>query len=315
MQWVFVFLAFLLIVVVIFPEYLTQRMLWWFLAGSLVIVVFEVLDELNYIGKIKLKLSPAFRLISHLTAWIIAIYLWGIQIPEFIIWQNIIEVPQRSFVLFFSFWSVLCINAINWFDWVYAQASWVSSIGFLTIFLLIKFVVLKHYTNISLDKGDVLLFVQNMSFVLFTLSLLATIVEYKPLALLRDVWTMFFGFGIAYFSVVGWVKIWTLLVVLSLVIFDALRVGIHRKLVLKKSMMKWDYRHLHYRLLRLGRNKWEVRSFVWIFSLVMMTLMLLQWTNRTNKIIIFSVMFILFFGINAYLFWKKKLPCGFEENK
>ncbi|MEI6118016.1 MAG: hypothetical protein WCP92_01860 [bacterium] len=88
--------------------------------------------------------------------------------------------------------SILCINAINRFDGIYAQASGVSSIGFLTIFLLIQFVVFKHYTNFTEVNMNTLMFVKNISFVLFCISLVATVVEYKPLGLVRDVGIMFF---------------------------------------------------------------------------------------------------------------------------
>jgi hypothetical protein len=43
--------------------------------------------------------------------------------------------------------------------------------------------------------------IQNISFVLFALSLISTIVEFKPLALVRDVGIMFYGFALAYLSV------------------------------------------------------------------------------------------------------------------
>gem|GEM_PF-2288236 len=43
-------------------------------------------------------------------------------------------------------------------------------------------------------------------------------------------------------------------------------------------------------------------------SLVMTILMIVQGTNSINKWIIFSMMAIIFFVINIYLFWIKKLP-------
>jgi len=79
--------------------------------------------------------------------------------------------------------------------------------------------------------------------------------------------------------------------------------------------MKGDYTHIHFRLLGLGRSRGEVRAFIWIFSLVMMILMLMQGANRMNKVIIFLMMATLFFGINTYLFLYKKLPCGLLEKK
>jgi hypothetical protein len=82
--------------------------------------------------------------------------------------------------------------------------------------------------------------------------------------------------------------------------------------VMKKSPMKKDYTHLHYRLLALGRNRWEIRRFVRWWSIFFMVIMLLQDTNRMSKIIIFLLMAIIFFGVNIYLFWVKKLPMEYK---
>lgn len=43
--------------------------------------------------------------------------------------------------------------------------------------------------------------------------------------------------------------------------------------------------------------------------------MLMQGTNRMNKLIIFAIMALLFFWINVYLFLVKKLPCWREDKK
>jgi hypothetical protein len=47
----------------------------------------------------------------------------------------------------------------------------------------------------------------------------------------------------------------------------------------------------------------------------MMVLMLMQEANRLNKLIIFVLMAVLFFGVNTYLFLYKKLPCGLPQKK
>lgn len=87
----------------------------------------------------------------------------------------------------------------------------------------------------SFPNLEVLIFVQNMAFILFVISLLYAIIEYKPLGLVRDVGIMFFGFAIAYLSVLGGAKIGTILVALSLPLFDAIWVGLYRIFVLKKN--------------------------------------------------------------------------------
>lgn len=313
---IFVYIGFFAIVWILFPDYFSSNLLRWLLAGSLPIIILETLEEFSYIWKIKFKIHPIIRLLIHVLWWILAVYIWWIGIgQELLIWTRKRIIPQYIFVIFFVARSILCINAINRFDGIYAQASWVSAVWFLTIFLLIKFIVLTHYTVFKWDSLEILTITQNLAFILFAISLISTFVEYKPLGLLRDIGIMFFGFSIAYLSVVWWAKIWTLLVALSLVIFDAIWVWFYRIFVIKKNPLKGDYTHLHHRLLWLWRNRKEARASVWIRSFIMMILMLLQWTDRLNKVVIFLIMAFLFFGINYYLFIVKKLPCWLNLNK
>ncbi len=314
-QGVFVYLGFFITVAILFPHYLHNNLFWGLLFGSLPIVIFELLEELNYIGKIKFKIPPSLRLVGHLAGALLAVWIGAIWPQEIILNGNVFVIPQWLLALGFVGRSILCINAINRFDGIYAQASGVSSIGFLTIFLLIQFVVFKHYTNFTEVNMNTLMFVKNISFVLFCISLVATVVEYKPLGLVRDVGIMFFWFSLAYLSVVGWAKIGTLIVALSLVIFDAVWVWLWRIFVMKKSPLKGDYTHLHHRLLGLGRTRKEVRGFVWIRSIIMMIFILIQWTDRLNKIVIFTVMALVFFGVNWYIFLVKKIPCGLDLKK
>jgi len=314
-QWIFVYVGFFIAVALLFPQYLHNNLFWGLFFGSLPIVIFELFEELNYIGKIRFKVPPSLRLVGHIIGALLAVRIGSFGPQEIIINGHIRAIHQWILAWWFVVWSILCINAINRFDGIYGQASGVSSIGFLTIFLLIQFVVFKHYTNFTEANMQTLLFVKNISFVLFCISLVSTVVEYKPLGLMRDVGIMFFGFSLAYLSVVGWAKVGTLIVALSLVIFDAIWVWIWRMFIMKKSPLTGDYTHLHHRLLGLGRNRKEVRAFVWIWSLIMMMLILIQWTDRTNKFIIFTLMALVFFGINYYLFVVKKLPCGLAMKK
>jgi len=315
MQGIFVYIGFFVSVAVLFPQYLHNNLFWGLILGSLPIVIFELFEELHYIGKIRFKIAPAWRLIGHIAWALLAVYIGSFGPQEIIINGQVRIMPQRLLALWFVGWSILCINAINRFDGIYGQASGVSSIWFLTIFLLIQFVVFTHYTNFTEANMQTLMFVKNISFVLFCISLVATIVEYKPLGLVRDIGIMFFGFSLAYLSVVGWAKIGTLIVALSLVIFDAIWVWLWRIFIVKKNPLKGDYTHLHHRLLWLGWTRKEVRWFVWIWSIIMMIFILIQWTDRTNKIVIFTVMALVFFGINWYLFIVKKLPCGLNIKK
>lgn len=314
LQGIFAYLGFWIIFLILFPQHLSSPLFLGLSLGVLPIFLVELIEELSYMGKLNIKIHPAFRLVIHIISSLLAVWIsWIGTGNEFIFWWTVYTLPLRWFMLFFVLWSIFCINAINRIDGIYWQASWVSGIGFLTIFLLIKFVVLRWYTEFH--NLEALIFIQDAAIVMGIISWVYTVIEYKPLGLVRDVGIMFFGFALAYLSIVGGAKIGTLIVALSLVIFDAIWVGLYRIFIMKKSPMKWDFTHLHHRLLGLGRTRGEIRAFVWIWSLVMMTLMLLQGTDRTNKIIIFVMMAGIFFWVNSYLFLVKKLPCGLKMKK
>ena len=217
-----------------------------------------------------------------------------------------------------------CLPSLLWFGRCFVSMRSTDLMGFMlkeaeflrldfSRFLLIKFVVFPSYEQFN--NLEALIFVQNLSFFLFLISLIYTVIEYKPLGLVRDVGIMFFGFAIAYLSVAGGAKIGTLVVALSLAIFDAIWVGLWRIFIVKKNPLNGDYTHFHHRLLGLGFTRGETRAFIWIWSFMMMVLMLLQGANRLHKIIIFVMMACLFFGLNAYLFLYKKMPCGLQVKK
>jgi UDP-N-acetylmuramyl pentapeptide phosphotransferase/UDP-N-acetylglucosamine-1-phosphate transferase len=64
--------------------------------------------------------------------------------------------------------------------------------------------------------------------ILMMASLVYTVVEYKPYGLLRDVGSWFYGFSLAYLALLGGAKIGTVLVVLSLPLFDFIWVIVSR---------------------------------------------------------------------------------------
>ena len=313
MQWIVVYLIFLIVISIFFPEMWTNRLVLGFLAWGTLIVIVEIITELEYIWKIRFKIPARARFLVHLIAACLALRISGVENFEFVLWNNAIIIPQRILYILFAIWSAFVTNAVNWIDWINAQWNGILTIWFFTIFGLIQWVVFPSYTEYT--NYDTLVLVQQLSLILAIISLVYTVIEFKPRALIRDIGTMFLAFGLAYLSVLWGAKIWTLIVALSLVIFDAIWIIFYRIFILKRSPMQWDYRHMHHRLLRLWRTRWEVRAFVRIRSIIMMVLMLMQWTNRWHKIIIFLIMAALFFGINVYLFLIKKLPCWREDKK
>jgi UDP-GlcNAc:undecaprenyl-phosphate GlcNAc-1-phosphate transferase len=236
-------------------------------------------------------------------------------LKEFLIQDIVYHIPYRIWFGFSLFRFLIFMNAINRFDGVYGLASGVSTIGYLTVIILIQRVVIPNYPYIKPEDALLLETITNLSRILFIISFTYTVIEFKPLGLIRDAGTLFYGFTLAYLALLGGAKVWTFGVVFSLVIFDAIRVSINRIFVQKKSPFKGDYTHLHHRLLANGRTRGEIRAFVWIRTSFLMILMILQSVDRISKIIIFLCMALIFFWVHIYLFRIKKLPNEFKMRK
>lgn len=58
----------------------------------------------------------------------------------------------------------------------------------------------------------------------------------------------------------------------------------------------------------LGWTRSEIRVVVWVYTIFMTVLMLLFYNNTIGKIIVFSMVFVIFFATHVYLYRYKKLP-------
>ncbi len=316
MQGIFLILGFFITTGLFFPSYYQNKAFIGLFAWGVFILIFSLIDTaLEASGRkwIKAKYRLAFQVI----AWLIAFGIWGLSISEFMVNWNITRaIPWFLTLILTILWFVWFMNAINRIDWVNGLASGTSTVWFITVYFLLQHVVIPHYAHIiSPEHLATLVMTTNIAFLLALWWLLYTTIEYKPIGLLRDIWIVFYGYALAYLSLMWWAKIGTLLVVLSLPIFDAIWVFVNRIFIMKKNPMKKDYSHLHYRLMALGRNRSEVRRFVRWWSLFFMIIMLLQDTNRISKVIIFLLMATIFFGVNIYLFWVKKLPMEYKISR
>lgn len=316
LQGVFVYIGLIVVLAIVFPSLLTHKETWSFVLGAGCLCVLAVVDE--YMSMCAAQKNNSRWLKDVLPGWLRLalqlIIIIAVIRHSWVYDMSIVrngqdrQIPELLGIVMATIWIVIFINSINRFDGIHGQSSWLSAIGFVTIFILVQRVVLPYYADITADKLVMLSNVKVLSLILAVSAVIYTIVEIKPYGLLRDAGVLIYGFGLGYLSLLGWAKIGTMLVALSLPLFDAMRVLVHRLCVMKKNPMKGDYTHLYYRLFNLGRSKAEARSFTRVWSLTMMVLILIQGVNRTNKIIIFSMMALLFFGINIYLFRYKKYP-------
>lgn len=316
--WLVAFLIPLAIVLLMRPEDILawSGPFFWLRVWLFAIVVVTAIDELWRIVSPKLRVWPIPRLLVQLSAIGFAAVVSGVWISEFQ-WINgtIIEFwPLTSFLLT-VWWFLLFINAINWFDGIYGLATGMSSIWFLTIAALLSLVVIPAFPDISQTMLTLLQDVSWYAMVFFIVTALGTIIEFRPWWLMRDVWTMGFWFVLAYLALLWWAKIWTIIVVLMFPLFDAVWVIIDRVHRRRKNPLYGDFTHLHYRLMALGRNRNEVRVFIWWLSLFFVVLMLLQGVDRVWKLIIFVMVACIFFWVNWYLYRKKWLEAEYDRKK
>ena len=305
LMWIFLILATILSIIVLLPTYWKFKEIQALFAGAIFLGIIAIIDDIKW-------LSPKIRFLVQILVAIIWILGWAIITHINFFWQ-IINIPFWLGFIFSLAWFILIINSFNWFDGINWMWAWIATIGFFTIALLIKFVIFKYY-HISAEEYKHLIFLLNLSLIMTWVSFVFTIVEFKPWGLLRDVGIMFLGYVLAYLSLFTGAKVWVLLVVLSLVIFDAIWVIINR-LKNKKNPMIGDYTHFHHRLMRHWWKREEIRAFVRIWAIFFMVLMILQGTNTFNKAIIFMMIFIIFFGTHIYLYWIKKIPHWMGERK
>ena len=300
---VFLILAVLVSIIVLLPSYWNYKEIQFLFIWAIFLAIIAVVDDIYWI-------KAKYRFLVQIIVAIIWILWWAVITHFNFLWW-IVEVPYWLWVIFSIIWFVLIINAFNWFDWINWMWAGLATIWFFTIALVIKFIIFPYY-HIWWEEQLHLIFLLNLSLILTWVSLVFTIVEIKPFGLLRDVGIMFLGYVLAYLSLFTWAKIWILLVVLSLVIFDAVWVIINR-LKNWKNPMKWDYTHFHHRLMKHWWEREEIRAFVWIWSLFFMVIMILQWTNTIHKAIILFMVALIFFWTHIYLYWIKKIPQGLGE--
>jgi len=298
LMWIFLILATILSILIFLPNYWKYREIQSLFIWAIFLWIIAVIDDIRW-------LSPKIRFLIQIIVSVIWI-LWGAIITHFNFFGKIISLPYLLWIMFSIIWFILIINSLNWFDGINWMWAGIASIWFFTISLLIKFVIFKHY-NVSEIEYKYLVFLLNLSLIMSWVSFVFSIIEIKPFWLLRDVWIMFLWYVLAYLSLFTGAKIWILLVVLSLVIFDAIWVIINR-IKNKQNPMTWDYTHFHHRLMKHGWSRTEIRTFVWVWSMFFMIIMILQWINTLNKIIIFFMLFVIFFWVHIYLYWIKKLP-------
>jgi len=268
-------------------------LLWWFWAITTIV---SFIDDL-------LKVSPRVRLIMQIliwaVIWITSIKIWYVSnifggvldLETYFI--QIFHLQVYLIPLFFTiFWYVFIFNALNWSDGIQGNASGLSLISFIIIFLLWA---LLFYSD------DYEGWVRNAEFIMWiTAILIGTLIpfwyfDFKEKILMWDSGTMFLWFMLASIAIISGGKVATVLVVFGIYSVDAVYV-ILRRLLKWKNPMKWDFTHLHHRLLDLGVTKNQV--LLMTYSLSFLFGISALFLDRIGKIIVFMIIVVVVIFMN-----------------
>lgn len=310
-QGVFILIAMLLTSILV-PSVWTTAVGQALMVGTIILWGFALVNDVIDRYTDMQWLSPMFRLAVQI------VVISGIVLYSGV-WEGLtiahVQLPIVIGVWFAVVWILWFMNAMNWFDGVYGFAGGNAAIGYLTMIILIQYVILPEYQFVSSEALLGLQMVSQISIIMLIISIVFTVMEYKPWWLVRDIGVIIYGFTLGYMALIGGAKIGMVMAVLSPMILDSIWVVIHRMVRMRKSPVHGDYTHLHHRLLTLWWTRSEIRIVVWSWSLIMMVLMLLQWTNSLNKVVIFGMFAVAFFATHIYLYWYKKLPYEFKKEK
>ena len=305
-MWIVFFISFF-IISFFFVEYnykLWLIWLFWFLITSISFID----DMLNVNPKVRLL----FQIIIWAVIWITSIKIWyisnifwwiiSLETHSFMILSHIIYTIPLIFTII---WYVFIFNALNWTDGIQWNTSWLSFISFLIIFFL--WIILFNNDNYEW-------WIENAKFIMWISSILVWIIipfwrfDFNEKILMWDSWTMFLWFMLATLAIIAWWKIATVLVVFWIYSVDAIYVIIKR-LLNKKSPFKWDFSHLHHRLLKLWLTKNQVLNLIYSISFFFWLTAL--FLDKTWKIIVFWIIIIVVIFthkiVEIWIKWKKKL--------
>jgi UDP-GlcNAc:undecaprenyl-phosphate GlcNAc-1-phosphate transferase len=122
--------------------------------------------------------------------------------------------------------------------------------------------------------------------------------DFKEKILMWDSGTMFLGFMLATLAIIAGWKIATALIVFWIYSVDAVYVIIMR-LLNKKNPLKWDFTHLHHRLLNIWLRKNQV--LLAIYSLSFFFWLTALFLDKTGKIIVFCIIVVVVIFINKIM--------------
>ncbi len=236
--------------------------------------------------------------ISNIFWWILNLETYKIILFDFPIYI----IP----VIFTILWYVFIFNALNWTDWISWNTSWLSIISFFILFLLGYILFLRDDYEWWIKNAT---FIMQMTIILVWILVPFWWFDFREKILMWDSGTMFLWFMLATIAIISWWKVATVLVVFWIYTVDAIYVVV-RRILQKKSPLKWDMTHIHHRLLDLWLKRKEV--LVLLYTLSFFFWITALFLDRFGKILVFCIIVFVVISINRivdtlYLRRKKKI--------
>ena len=231
-----IFISFAISILLILP---VDKKILAFLVGAIILTIFGILDDI-------FSLNPKVKLLGQIFAAIIPVY-FGIKVSYVTNpFGGLIWLGDASYILTI-FWIVAIINAINLIDGLDGLASGTAAIS--AVFIGIS----------ALTRGNAFAFYAATALAGGTLAFLRY--NFNPAKVfLGDTGSMFLGYSLGIFSVLGTAKSPTLIsifipvLVMAIPIFDTL-FAIVRRFFAGRPIFKPDKGHLHHCILELGYSK------------------------------------------------------------
>lgn len=224
------------------------------LCGGSIILVLGLVDDIK---GTRAPVKVAWQIAAALvTSAVFGIRMTYVDIPFFgVIWLRTFSLPLTLL------WVVGLTNALNWLDGLDGLAAGVSSIACVSLLV------------VSWRGGDLFSVIVLIALLGATLGFLKYNF-YPAKVFMGDTGSNFLGFVLANVAIMGGLKsaaalsLMVPILILGIPIFDTL-FSIWRRVRLKKSPIKPDTDHFHFRLVKLGLNQRQAVLVIYVISAVL----------------------------------------------
>jgi UDP-N-acetylmuramyl pentapeptide phosphotransferase/UDP-N-acetylglucosamine-1-phosphate transferase len=260
-----------------FSHLLEKRLAIVLLIGVIISIV-SFVDDLDTIGRSRIKVPPLARLImqigvgfiigltsikisymSHIFGWIIPLDDWFTSIQIGALDLTIYWIPIMVTIL----WYVVVFNAVNFSDGVPGLTGGFALISFI---ILAALAIKLYLTDTSLASQENSRFLLSILAIIIPITFFLTRGDISRQVIMWDSGTIMLAFLIATLAIIAGGKIATAMSVLGLYLIDFVYV-ITTRILQWQNPMKWDQtHHLHYRLMELWLTQREIRYIVFFLS-------------------------------------------------